>query len=60
MVKVLPLPASRFVYRVANGRKVDCDLLEVFGFDGSERSGDPLNVQLMPYKLHVFELCGLG
>ena len=39
---------------------VDSDLLKVFGFDGLEGHGDPLDVWISALKLHIFEFRGPG
>lgn len=62
VVKVLPFPMNCLVNRAlwGGGQLVDPDQPKVFGFDGSERRGDPLDTHPSPPKYQVLKFCGLG
>jgi hypothetical protein len=54
-------PDEQFPNRISEDTlAADDDLLKIFGFDGSEGHGDPLNVRLRTPKPHTSELCSLG
>ena len=57
----MPPPFNRFRNRMDEGcRDVDEDLPKMFGVDGLESFGNPLDVLCVPMKLHGFEFRGVG